>query len=500
MGDMLKVRTKFRLIIFIYMCVPVGITVLFCHGSPVFFDSRFQEAMVLCLFSIFFPIFVPSLLFGINWLFLHQLKQIEKVCLDVKDGNYSLFPVPNEPVEPGNENELIFLMRNMNWMIRRIQVRETELEKRVAQRTKAIQEKNEQLVIARDRANASAKAKSMFLATMSHEIRTPLNAMIGMSDSLIGSSLSAAQKDKALTINTSSKTLLRILNDILEFSKLDAQKMALSPEDTDFWDLLENVNSCFLPQAQEKNIEFFMEIDPKLPAVVTMDGMRLSQILNNLLSNAIKFTLQGQVRFQVEVENLTEDSVRVKFGIRDTGVGIEQENMETLFMPFSQADGSISRKFGGTGLGLAISQEMAALMGGQILLESQVGKGSYFYFTLAFPVISLVREKKDTADKEDGTEDTQASQPEYKEVVLDEHLENMLSHLEELIEQNNLEAKAVSMELAEKLAGTVLENLVEAMNTRIRKFDFSVAHERLQELKIKIADQGTQSLSSLPER
>nr|NJM03794.1 hypothetical protein [Desulfobacula sp.] len=248
-------------------------------------------------------------------------------------------------------------MRNMNWMIRQIEIRESELENRVAKRTRALEQTNAELVSARDEAKASAQAKSQFLATMSHEIRTPLNAVMGMSDMLLKTALDSRQEEYTHIIHNSSKNLLKVINDILDFSKMEAEKLCLESIPTALRDLLEEVSDIFRHDMAEKALEFIIDIDAGVPRKIMTDPLRLRQVLINLVSNAFKFTSRGEICIRVSMDAATPSGrIPLIFTITDTGIGMDDKTVQSLFTAFTQADGSMSRRYGGTGLGLAISK------------------------------------------------------------------------------------------------------------------------------------------------
>jgi len=218
---------------------------------------------------------------------------------------------------------------------------------------------------------------------MSHEIRTPLNAIIGFSDILANSNLETKDKDKASIISKSAKALLNIINDILDISKIESGKFEISKNSFNLRDLLEQIVQLYTVSAMEKHIRLFYTMDENIPIHLVNDETKLKQVLSNILSNAIKFTPEyGKVFFDIKLLDIKNNIVKVRFSIKDEGIGISEENQRKIFEPFSQADNSISRKFGGTGLGLAICLNIVKLLGSEIKLESIENEGSTFFFEL----------------------------------------------------------------------------------------------------------------------
>jgi polar amino acid transport system substrate-binding protein/two-component system sensor histidine kinase EvgS len=262
----------------------------------------------------------------------------------------------------------------------------------------------------KDKAIQSDQAKSDFLAMMSHEIRTPMNAILGFGELLDESLETSQQKHYAKAILSSGNSLLLLINDILDLSKIEASKLELHPEVVDMDNFTESLETLFTLRAAEKGLEYSVEMDASLPTVLTFDALRVRQIMVNLIGNALKFTQQGHVRVFASVAERPDDQrLSLDLEVRDTGIGISKDQMTQIFRPFYQVDSRNSRQFQGTGLGLNISERLAGVMEGTITVESELGRGSTF--RLSVPVARSSRRVPQEHDFKDSVDSGTGQDP-----------------------------------------------------------------------------------------
>lgn len=322
------------------------------------------------------------LMYVLERFILHPVSSLTQQIRNIrKTGTFT------HPVEVSNGHETQILANEFNRLMRRL---EFDRKKRLQIETKLIE--------SAQTAKRASQAKSDFLANMSHEIRTPMNSILGFSDLMMLEDLNDQQRDYIETIRVNGKSLLSLINDILDMTKIESGNMTIEEIECSLTDIAIQIEHFIKPLASEKSLQFKLTIAPDIPETLVTDSLRLRQCLINLLGNAVKFTAEGYVHLHIDTSQIDQEPA-VCFRIEDTGIGISPDKKKEIFQPFMQADTSTTRKYGGTGLGLSISQNLVKLLGGTLTLESQPGTGSVFEITLPIKEIPASQNTADTPDQ-----------------------------------------------------------------------------------------------------
>jgi len=371
------------------------------------YQSGKAISLITALIVIISVITLPMLIFiVVRNLLLNPIELLGAASHRVGDGDLSVY------LPAHNNDEVGVLFNDFNHMVNQIRHYQDELEEykhhledKVESRTKALETMNSQLEVAIAQAEQANQLKSRFLANMSHEIRTPLTAIMGFTEQLLHSNKTSGDALHLSTILRNSKHLLELINNILDLSKIEAEKLAVEKEPLDIVQLVHDIDSIIRPLSQEKKLNCNINFHLPLPRIINSDGTRLKQILINIASNAVKFTEQGLISLDITYDS---DSQLIEFAIQDSGIGMSEHEVERVFKPFEQADATTTRRFGGTGLGLCISKNLAQLLGGDVYVQSTLGKGSCFSVQIAcnlatnsdFPPVMLTEQSQLAPEKD----------------------------------------------------------------------------------------------------
>lgn len=438
---------------------------------------------VLVLFS--------ALLTAIGHAITRPLGALVVAARDLHAGNYEV------ELDTTRSDEVGLLNRALHKLSVEVQRKFDELTRAEATqrqwRRQAVQAEQEAVRALREAQEAN-RLKSEFIANMSHEIRTPMNAIIGHADLLARAATIEAQGSHAHAIQTACTRLLGLVDDVLDFSKLQAGRLAIAAEAFDPVDLLGRVQTLFLPRAQDRGLRLTLEIAPDVPGTVSADGKRLEQVLVNLVDNAIKFTPEGQVRLLAALDALPGDGAALRIDVVDTGIGIDETQQARIFEPFSQADGSISRRFGGTGLGLSLSRRLIEWMGGHLTVQSEAGRGSTFRVIVPIetvdPIDPIDPSSAPTRDitappsaQAQGVAPTPASEPPADRPAwspLPPDLAAQLAALDEALNLNLVAARTMAGRIAQALSGTALAGPFAEVAGHVERLQFRRARQALE--------------------
>ena len=458
--------------------VEVGKLTVVASLDRVYDDLYYRALIIFTTQSIKTLIVSFVILLAFYILITRHLKHISNYARDIDLDSDDKLTLNRKINKKDDELDfIVFALNNMKEKIRNsyqmIKEINRDLENKVDIRTKELEKQ-------KDKAQKATQAKSDFLANMSHEIRTPMNGILGMSYLVLETNLDDKQRDYVKQIDNSAKSLLGIINDILDFSKIEAGKLTIEKINFNLFNIMEDIISMMKIRANQKNIKLNFEYDNNLSHNFYGDSLRIGQIITNLLGNAIKFTNSGEVKLSIDKTNTN----KIRFQVIDTGIGLTPDQQEKLFKSFSQADETITRKYGGTGLGLSISKNLVDLMNGKIWVESKIDKGSKFIFEIGLQTIENMKDYKMSSDKKDYIkQDNIINLSDEKEKLSDEKIIVLFTKLQDtLISKRPKQFKPIIQEIEQYNLGIKKEKLFSQVKNLVKEYELEDAIKLIQEI------------------
>ena len=475
-------------------------------------DTRQSLLWALAAMGTLALLVFSALLAALSHALTRPLAALVVAARDIHAANYDV------EFDPQRKDELGVLMKAFSRMGLEVRRKVTELMNSEVLQRKYLQEamrRQTETNLALQAAETANAAKADFIANMSHEIRTPMNAIVGYADMLLRTPLNADQHDYAGRLQTASSTLLGVVNQVLDFSRIEAGQVKASAEPFDLVAMVDNVVGLFQPQLRDRAVRLRLEIDPDVPGHICGDALRLHQVLVNLVGNAVKFTEEGEVLVRVQCQVAESARPVLRLRVSDTGIGIDASQIERIFSPFAQADGSITRRFGGTGLGLSISRQLTELMGGTLSVRSAPGRGSEFTVEVPFdPVTQSTAEARaaglqglpsargapSTPNQTlQGAPPSPPSQPAPAARVADTTaIAPWLDELDDLLSRNMMGARRVAARLRDELQGTDWAGPFADIEQDVRRLRFREARGGLAALRARQVEASSGSESASP--
>lgn len=471
-------------------------------------ETRRSLLWALALIGLLCLLVFSALLAALSHALTRPLTALAVAARDIHAANYDV------EFDPQRKDELGVLMKAFSRMGLEVRRKVGELVHSEALQRKYLQEairRQTETSLALRAAETANAAKADFIANMSHEVRTPMNAIVGYADMLLRTPLQPAQQEYAQRLQNASTTLLGVMNNVLDFSKIEAGQLKADAQPFDVLATVDSAVGLFQPQLRDSTVRLRLEIAPGVPRLISADGLRLHQVLVNLVGNAVKFTEEGEVRVSVQCRDGQASAPVLCIVVSDTGIGIEASQIERIFAPFAQADGSITRRFGGTGLGLSISRRLAELMGGTLSVRSTLGRGAEFTLQVPFSPVEQAPADGPSAlapavsphpvatgatgaptAAAPGPASLPSSSPQRQADLA--ALRPLLAELDDLLSRNMLGARRVAERVRAELQGTVWADAFSPIEQDVQRLRFPAARSRLASLRDPWAE-----ASSLPE-